>query len=117
MRDLAQLFKAFSDETRIKMVVLLRRHGELCVCDFEGVLGLSQSASSRHLRHLFHAKVADHRRRGAWVYYRLREEMEPTQLSLVQAVLENAPAEQTEALERAHAAWMEQKRQIDPCPS
>ncbi|MBT3219771.1 MAG: metalloregulator ArsR/SmtB family transcription factor [Proteobacteria bacterium] len=117
MRDLAQLYKAFSDETRIKIVVLLHRHGEHCVCDFEGVLGLSQSASSRHLRRLYQAKVTDHRRQGSWVYYRLRDELEPAQLSLVQIALDNAPSEQAEALERAHAAWMERKRQIDTCLS
>ena len=34
MRNEAQIFKALADETRLKMVALLLKRGELCVCDF-----------------------------------------------------------------------------------
>ncbi len=52
MRGLAQVFRALADETRLEMLALVMSHGELCVCDLEQVLGISQSKSSRHLRYL-----------------------------------------------------------------
>lgn len=113
MRALVELHKAFSDETRLAMIVLLYRHGELCVCDLEGVLGLSQSAASRHLRRLYQAGVADSRREGAWVHYRLRAPLEPPHQALVLALLEAVPAEETRRLDDAYQAWLDRKAQ--PC--
>jgi DNA-binding transcriptional ArsR family regulator len=43
MRTLASVFKALSDETRLQMLGLLLREGELCVCDFVEVLSVTQS--------------------------------------------------------------------------
>lgn len=71
MRELAPVFKALGDETRLDIMALLLHHGELCVCDFEGVLGISQSKSSRHLRYLLNAGLVQNRREGVWMYYRV----------------------------------------------
>ena len=38
MRLLSQTFKALSDDTRLEILALLFRHGELCVCDVEAIL-------------------------------------------------------------------------------
>jgi ArsR family transcriptional regulator len=117
MRALAELYKAFTDPTRLDMIVLMSRHGELCVCDFEGVLGLSQSAASRHLRRLYQAGVADSRRGGPWVYYRLTEPLEPPRDTLVRVLLEQVPADRIATLDRAHATWMSRKDQGATCPT
>jgi ArsR family transcriptional regulator len=71
--DLAQRFKALSEAVRLRILGLLLRHGELCVCEFERFLGVSQSKASRHLRYLLNAGLIEDRRDGLWVYYRLRE--------------------------------------------
>jgi ArsR family transcriptional regulator len=71
MQELAPMFKALGDETRLAIMALLLHHGELCVCDFEGVLGISQSKSSRHLRYLLNAGLVQNRREGVWMYYRV----------------------------------------------
>lgn len=71
MRELADIFKALGDETRLKIMALLIHHGELCVCDIENVLGASQSKTSRHLRYLLHAGLVTDRREGLWAYYRI----------------------------------------------
>ncbi len=55
------------------MALLLRR-GELCVCDVESVLGISQSKASRHLRYLRSAGLVADRREGTWVHYRVPED-------------------------------------------
>jgi ArsR family transcriptional regulator len=54
------------------MLWLLFNHGELCVCDFIEVLGITQSKASRHLRILYRSGLVTDRRDGLWVYYALR---------------------------------------------
>lgn len=70
--DSAQMFKALGDETRLRMLGLLR-HGELCVCDLMEVLKLPQSTVSRHLAYLRNSYWVSGTRRGKWMYYRLRQ--------------------------------------------
>ena len=67
-----ELFKALSDETRLKLVVLLYKR-ELCVCQIEAALGISQTKASRHLAILRRAGLLKSRREGLWVYYTLAE--------------------------------------------
>ena len=83
MRTLTQIFKALSDETRLQMLGLLLHQGELCVCDFVDVLGITQSKASRHLRHLVNAGLLDDRRDGTWVYFRIAEKPGPVQEHLI----------------------------------
>jgi ArsR family transcriptional regulator len=68
VRPFSRLFRALSDETRVRIVALLS-HGELCVCHLEHAL--PQPLVSRHLGILKSAGVVDSRRDGSWVYYRL----------------------------------------------
>jgi len=92
MRTLTNVFKALSDETRLQMLGLLLKEGELCVCDFVDVLDISQSKASRHLRHLVNAGLLDDRREGTWVYFRIAEKPEPAQArvcEMLPAVLDN----------------------------
>ena len=71
MREEARLFKSLADETRLKILWLLMGQEELCVCDIMGVLGITQSKASRHLRYLFNAGLVTDRREGLWMYYRI----------------------------------------------
>lgn len=70
MKTTAKLFKALSDETRLRILALLTV-GELCVCDLMEVLQLPQSTVSRHLAYLRKTGLVDDRRQGVWMYYRL----------------------------------------------
>jgi ArsR family transcriptional regulator, arsenate/arsenite/antimonite-responsive transcriptional repressor len=70
MKTTARLFKALSDETRLRILALLRE-GELCVCDLMAILELPQSTVSRHLAYLRNAGLVDDRRQGVWMFYRL----------------------------------------------
>ncbi len=65
-----ELFKALSDETRLRLVVLLYKR-ELCVCQIEAALGISQTKASRHLAILRRAGLLKARRDGLWIYYTL----------------------------------------------
>ena len=73
MSEYAEIFKALSEETRLTILSMLLNHGELCVCDVEAVLQISQSKASRHLRYLKNAGLVDDRREGVWVYYKIAE--------------------------------------------
>lgn len=76
--ELAQLHKALGDETRIRIVHLLAVRGELCVCDVETILSVSQSKASRHLNYLKQAGIVEDRRDGTWVYYRIARRARPS---------------------------------------
>jgi DNA-binding transcriptional ArsR family regulator len=107
---LANLFKALSDETRLRILALLRLGGELCVCDVEGVLGITQSKSSRHLRYLLNAGLVQNRREAAWVFYRLPDAPGPAQADLL-AGLERWIAGDSQARLAARLEdWLARKR-------
>jgi len=71
MRDLESIFKALAEETRLRILGLLFRHGPVCVCEVEGLLGVTQSKASRHLRYMANAGLLEAERDGVTVYYRL----------------------------------------------
>lgn len=62
------LFKALADENRMRIVNLLMSHN-LCVCEIETILGISQSNTSRHLTKLKQAKVIVSNKDAQWVHY------------------------------------------------
>lgn len=109
MRALATIFKALSDETRLAMLGLLLREGELCVCDFVEVLGVTQSKASRHLRYLVNAGLLQDRRDAVWVHFRIADDPGPPQSTVLAGLHEllrrQVPAELLEGLER----WRERK--------
>ncbi len=71
--DLADLFKIFSDSTRIKRLCILFE-SEMCVYDLSGILGMSQSAVSHQLRLLKQSKLVKHRREGKIIFYSLSDD-------------------------------------------
>lgn len=73
MYKLAHQFKALSEDIRLQILALIFRHGELCVCEVERFLEVTQSKASRHLRYLLNAGLLQDRRDGLWVYYRAAE--------------------------------------------
>ena len=85
VRPFSRVFRALSDETRIRMVALLG-HGELCVCHIEHALEMSQPNVSRHLGILRAAGIVDARREGSWVYYRLVEQGTPELQAAIDAI-------------------------------
>lgn len=64
------LFKAFADETRIRILNLLSKK-ELCVNEIVKILHIHQPKISRHLSYLRYAGLVTSRRSGAKVYYKL----------------------------------------------
>lgn len=112
MRKLAGIFRALADETRLRMMGLLLRRRELCVCDFVEVLGITQSKASRHLRYLLHAGLVDDRRAGTWVHYRLAAAPAPEPRVAVRHLRSALTDERLGELPRTLAAWLARKGNV-----
>ena len=67
---LANLFKMFADNTRLKILYALSCE-EMCVCDIAALLGMSKSATSHQLKFLRLANLVKFDKRGKLVYYSL----------------------------------------------
>lgn len=65
------LFAALAHDTRLRCLMLLMRHAELCVCELTHALGLVQPHVSRHLAQLRELGLVTDRREGLWIYYRV----------------------------------------------
>ena len=84
--NLEELFKAVADQTRLRILALLA-DGEVCVCDIQAALGISQPKTSRHLAYLRRAGLVVDRRDGLWVYYQLADPSDPVVRTLLSGVL------------------------------
>ncbi len=103
-----ELFKSLSDETRLKMVVLLYKR-ELCVCQITAALSISQTKASRHLAILRRAGLLKARREGLWVYYILEEPEDIVLANLFKNLRDSLSAELSSMLELAEDKTCEAK--------
>jgi len=67
-----EIFKALSENSRLRILSLLTS-GELCVCEIEECLDLTQSNISRHLTVLKNCGMLDSYKNAQWVYYKVSE--------------------------------------------
>lgn len=72
IEDVRGLFAALADGTRLKILLALKRGGELCVCDVAHAVDVSLSAASHHLRKLRDLRILKHRNDGKMAYYSIR---------------------------------------------
>jgi len=70
MKDILKVFKALSDATRLRIVLLLLER-DLCVCELVFVLKMEQSRISHQLRILRDAELVEDIRQGRWMTYRV----------------------------------------------
>jgi ArsR family transcriptional regulator, lead/cadmium/zinc/bismuth-responsive transcriptional repressor len=69
--EVAKIFKALADDTRIKIAYSLTVQDELCVCDVANIVGCTIATASHHLRLLRNLGLAKYRKEGKLVYYSL----------------------------------------------
>jgi ArsR family transcriptional regulator, arsenate/arsenite/antimonite-responsive transcriptional repressor len=86
---LERYFMGLADRTRLRILNLLVE-GELCGCDLQYVLEVSQSGISRHLTYLKRAGLVLDRRIGYRVYYRLADPAETSASRLLFDYLKRA---------------------------
>jgi ArsR family transcriptional regulator len=109
MDTLADTFKALSDETRLRITALLLENEELCVCDFVGALGETQSKVSRHLRYLYHTGLVKDRREGLWMRYRISADLAPEQAVIMAALSQAIGEEMKQELRQGLQGWFAEK--------
>jgi len=72
---LEDLTKALSDQTRLRILMLLVNGEERCVCELTQALNLAQPKISRHLAVLRESSLLQDRKAGLWVHYRLMADL------------------------------------------
>lgn len=84
--ELARLFKALADPTRLRLVSLIAAQpgGAACICDLVAPIGLSQPTVSHHMKQLVAAGLLEREQRGKWAYFTLR----PATLELLSDALQ-----------------------------
>ena len=91
---LAQYLRLLADDNRLRIFSLLTKT-ELCVCEIEDLLGLSQSLVSNHLAALRRAGLVESRRDeedARWVFYRADREAAAALRERLAALLEVVPS-------------------------
>ena len=76
LKKITKILKALADESRIRIVALLKKRNGLCVCEITEIIGLSQPTVSSHLKKLQDAEIITYSKDGLWVKYSLDENME-----------------------------------------
>lgn len=69
----AKIFKAISDETRLKIIDMLSC-GEMCACDILEEFNISQSTLSYHMKILSNSGLVKGVKEGSWMRYTLERE-------------------------------------------
>ena len=71
--ETAEIFKAFCDENRIKILEMLKS-GEKCACKLLEELNVTQPTLSHHMKILCDSGVVIGRKEGKWMHYSISEE-------------------------------------------
>jgi len=74
MRELTDIFKLFTDEHRVRILMLLDKK-ELSVCQLMGIIGISQPLISRNLSLLYKGGFLEERRDGKLRFYSIRKDL------------------------------------------
>lgn len=108
---MVEIFKALSDESRLRILSLLLQ-GELCVCEIEASLALTQSNASRHLTVLKNAGLVSSTKKAQWTYYKIDDGFKQNHQGLLTYI-----AEQLAALPRFEAdlSQMQKCKSTDMC--
>jgi ArsR family transcriptional regulator len=95
LKTTTKLFKALSDETRLRILKMLEAR-PLCVCEIQYVLKGSQPNVSHHLKTLSEAGLVESKKDGLWIDYRLPDKpatpLHAAMLSLVRKSLDGEQA-------------------------
>ncbi len=87
MEEYTDVFKALSDQTRLKIIWLLSHaNTELCVCEIMDSLNESHYNISRHIKILKGARMVKGNKVGRWVYYHLSEPKDLFEKLIIQAI-------------------------------
>lgn len=94
-------YKNFTDEIRLKVLMLSHYHGELCVCELmEALAEDSQPKVSRNLALLRKSNIITARKHGQWVFYRINPQLPQWTKAVIAQTTENNIVMLSEPLKR-----------------
>ncbi|HEB95513.1 MAG TPA: metalloregulator ArsR/SmtB family transcription factor [Sedimenticola thiotaurini] len=102
--DAPALFKALSDPTRLRCLVLLTATPELCVCEFTEALGIPQPKVSHHLAILRRAALVTDRKQGLWIHYSINPRLPSWAGEVIRAAADGIRGEEPYASDAAALA-------------
>ena len=109
------VFKCLADDTRVRLMLLITREVELCVCELTHALEQSQPKVSRHLAQLRRCGLLADRRQGQWVYYRLHPQLPDWVVSVLQQTLSANTHWLSRDREQLYTVGDRPERQISCC--
>jgi len=87
LKKIIKILKALSDESRIRIVNLLKAKKGVCVCEITKVINLSQPTISSHLKKLEEAGIITFRKDGLWVNYYLNDELDSESKEIINLII------------------------------
>lgn len=90
--DMARLFAALADPTRLRLLNLMNGR-EVCVCYFVEILKQGQPKISRHLAYLRRAGIVSARRDGKWMHYSIEQPADAEAAAVLDVVLRSFKAD------------------------
>ena len=124
MRDLVKVYKALSDESRLRVLNLILER-ECCVCEVMQALEISQSKASRILSTLYNVGFLKLRKDGLWSLYsfawegmdaHLRDILEATRRAFESSSQMKADRERLKTVERVDPSCVNKMRQTRLSP-
>lgn len=70
-----QVFKALSEEPRVRILHIMYHKGDMCISDLEIILSYTQAKTSRHLSYLKNSGIVKAKKVDQWVFYSIKEEV------------------------------------------
>ena len=86
LRNLTKTLKALSDEGRLRIISLLSKKKDLCVCEIKELIGLSQSTISSHLKKLENSGLITYSKDGKWINYNINPNLDSDIKKLVKNI-------------------------------
>ena len=84
-KRLAEIFKAFCDENRIRILRLLLS-GEKCACKLLEEIDISQPTLSHHMKILCDSGIVTSREEGKWTHYQISKEGSEKAIELLKKI-------------------------------
>lgn len=94
LRTITKILKAISDEGRMRIITLLSRRKDLCVCEIREIIGLSQSTISSHLKKLENSGLVTFSKDGKWINYNFDPDLDTGTRKLLEdtiSIIEDDP--------------------------
>ena len=102
------IFRAFSDESRVRILNLLYRNKQLCITDLVLILDFTQSKASRHINYLKNSKIVSSRRINNYVFYFIVDEV----YDIISQLFEFLNKDQTLLTDQETASILQSNREL-----